>query len=94
MRSIGAVMRLAWERSSFMNNFAGSHFYLLGRCAFRAVRAVRLLRAVIQFFYEFLYYLALNGGCNLMFGLSVFWTVVSLSNIDAAEIGAGLLDLP
>ena len=94
MRSIGAVMRLAWERSSFMNNFTGSHFYLLGRCAFRAVRAVRLLRAVAQLFYKFLHHLALHGGCSLMFRLLIFRAVVSLSNIDAAEIGAGLLDLP
>ena len=67
--------------NSFVDDFAGSHFYLLGRRAFRAVRAVRLLRAVAQLFYKFLHHLALHGGCSLMFRLLVLLTAFSFSNI-------------
>lgn len=77
MRGIGAVMRLAWEQSSFTDNC----FDLFGRCRFCAVRAVRLLRAVAQLFYKFLHYLALHSGCSLMFWLFVFRAVVSFSNV-------------
>ena len=77
-----------------MDDFTGSRFYLFGRCVFCALRTVRLLCAVAQLFYKFMHHLALHGGCSLMFRLLIFRAVVSLSNIDAAEIGAGLLDLP
>ena len=64
-----------------MDNFTGSRFYLLCCNALRAVRAVRLLRAVAQLFYKFLHHLALDGGCDLMFWLLVLWPVVSFSNV-------------
>ena len=80
--SAGWVLdRMTRELDSFMDNFTGSRFYLFGRCAFRAVRAVRLLRAVAQLFYKFLHHLALDGGCDLMFWLLVLWPVVSFSNV-------------
>lgn len=69
------------ELNSFMRDFMDSSFYLLSRCAFRTVRTVRLLRAVIQFYYKLLYHLSLCRGCNRMFCLSVLWTVVPFSNI-------------
>lgn len=64
-----------------MDDFAGGRFYLFGRRAFRAVRAVGLIRAVIQFFYKFLHHLPLNSGCSSMFRLLIFRAVVSLSNV-------------
>lgn len=80
--SAGWVLdRMTRELDSFMDNFTGSRFYLFGRCAFRAVRAVRLLRAVAQLFYKFLHHLALHGGCSLMFRLLVLLTAFSFSNI-------------
>ena len=64
-----------------MDDFAGGCFYLFGCRAFHAVRAVRLLRAVAQLFYKFLYHLPLHSGCGLMFRLLVFRAVVSFSNV-------------
>ena len=73
--------RTTRELDSFTGNFTGSRFYLLRSGMLCAVRTLRLLRAVIQFFYKFLYYLALNGGCSSMFRLLIFRAVVSFSNI-------------
>ena len=73
--------RTTRQLDSFMDDFAGSHFYLFGRRAFRAVRAVGSIRAVIQFFYKFLHHLPLHDGHSLMFWLLVFRAVVSFSNI-------------
>ena len=64
-----------------MDNFTRNRFYLLGRGMLRAVRAVWRLYAVVQFLYKFLYHLALDRRCDLMFWLPVFWTVVSFSNV-------------
>ena len=80
--SAGWVLdRTTRQLDGFMGDFAGGRFYLFGRRAFRAVRAVRLFCAVIQLLYKILYHLALDNGCSLMFRLLVFWTVVSFSNI-------------
>lgn len=73
--------RTTRELDSFTGNFTGGCFYLFGRRAFCAVRTVRLLRAVIQFFYKFLHHLPLHDGHSLMFWLLVFRAVVSFSNI-------------
>ena len=77
----GMLEHTARNPDSFVDNFTGSCFDLLCRCCFCAVRMVRLLCAVIQLFYKFLYHLALDGGCSLMFRLLVLWPVISLSNI-------------
>ena len=42
-----AVSIVQRQLDSFMDDFAGGRFYLFGRRAFRAVRAVGLIRAVI-----------------------------------------------
>ena len=70
-----------WELDGIVDNFTGNGFYLLGRGMLCAVRTVGLLRAVIQLLHEFLHHLALDSRCDLMFGLSVLWTVVSFSNV-------------
>ena len=77
----GMLEHTARNPDSFVDNFTGGHFYLFGRCAFRAVRAVRLLRTVVQLFYKFLHHLALHSRCSLMFRLLVLWPIASLSNI-------------
>lgn len=69
------------QLNSFVDDFAGGCFYLFCCRGFCAARTVGLLRAVIQFFYEFLYHLALNSGCSSMFRLLIFRAVVSFSNI-------------
>ena len=73
--------RTTRQLDRFMDNFACSRFDLFGRCCFRAVRTVGRLCTVIQLFYKFLYHLALDGGCSLMFRLLVFRAVISFSNI-------------
>ena len=73
--------RTTRQLDSFMDDFAGGRFHLFGRRAFRAVRAVRLFRAVAQLFYKFLYHLPLHSGCSLVFRLLVFRAVVSFSNV-------------
>ena len=80
--SAGWVLdRTTRQLDCFMDNFAGGCFYLFGCRAFHAVRAVRLICAVIQLLYKFLYHLASDGGCNLIFWLLVLWTVVSFANV-------------
>ena len=73
--------KTARKLNGFMDEFAGSRFYLLGCGTLCAVRTVGLLHAVIQLLHEFLHHLALDGGCDWMFWLLVLWTVVSLSNV-------------
>ena len=73
--------RTTRQLDRFMDNFACSRFDLFGRRAFRTVRAVRVLRAVAQLFYKFLYHQALDGGCDLMFWLLVLWAVILFSNV-------------
>ena len=77
-RPMGKAVR---ELDSFMDEFTGSRFYLLGRGMLCAVRTVGLLCAVIQLLYEFLHHLALDGRCDLMFGLLALRTVGSFSNV-------------
>ena len=79
MRPMGKAAR---ELDSFMDDFMGSRFYLLGCGTLCAVRTVGLLHAVIQLIHEFLHHLALDSRCDLMLWLLVlFWTVVSFSNV-------------
>ena len=76
--------------NGFMDNFADSRFYLLGRGMLCAVRTVGLLCAVVQLLYEFLHHLALESRCDLMFCLLLLRTVVSFSNV---WNGSHLLDV-
>ena len=69
------------ELDSFMDEFTGSRFYLLGCGMLCAVRVVGLLCTVTQFFHKLLNHLALDSGYDVMFWLLVLWTVISFSNV-------------
>ena len=69
------------ELDSFMDEFTGSRFYLLGCGMLCAVRTVGLLCAVVQLLYEFLHHLALDSRCDLMFWWLVLWTVISFPDV-------------